>query len=141
MHTLQDLLVDAPVEDVFALLSDPVHRPTYQYSLARVEMLTDGPPRVGTRWRDVLAFGLGTVELEITEFVPNLVWAERSLTGPMRGDIRVQFLPVGDKTGLRFAAEGRIQGVLGRFDTLAGPMFASAVRADLRNLERLLRTG
>lgn len=141
MHTVQDLLIDAPVEGVFELLSDPVHRPSYQFSLARVEVLTEGPPQVGTRWRDVLAFGAGTVELEITEYVPNVLWAERALSGPMQGDIRLQFLAVGDKTGLRVTADGRIQGVLSRFDGIAGPMFATAVRADLRSLERLLRTG
>ena len=44
---------DVPVEVAFAYLADPRNRPEWQSSLKSVEMLDDGEPRVGMRWRDV----------------------------------------------------------------------------------------
>ena len=46
------LRFDVPVPVAFAYLADPRNRPEWQSSLRRVELLDEGEPRVGMRWRD-----------------------------------------------------------------------------------------
>ncbi len=94
MHVELEFLLPAPPERCFELLSNPVHRVRWQRSLRRVEVLTPGPPRLGTRWRE-WPLGLGEVELEIVQFEAGRVWAER-------GETKVGTLQL----VLRFEADG-----------------------------------
>ena len=63
-----------PVEDVFAVLTDPTRSPKWARGALEGELLTDGPPRIGTQRRVVVKgmFG-GTMEsvMEVTELEPN----------------------------------------------------------------------
>ncbi|MCA1572537.1 MAG: SRPBCC family protein [Chloroflexi bacterium] len=52
--------IDRPVEEVFAVLTDPTRSPEWSKHSVRGEMLTDGPARVGSRRRTVVkGFGGG----------------------------------------------------------------------------------
>ena len=44
---------DVPADVAFAYLADPRNRPEWQSSLRAVELLDEGEPRVGMRWRDL----------------------------------------------------------------------------------------
>lgn len=61
---------NAPRDRVFAVLSDIPNAPSRISDIKRVEMLTEGPVRVGTQWRETrLMCGRECTEtLEITEF-------------------------------------------------------------------------
>ncbi len=65
----------------FDYLADPRNRPEWQSSLARVELLDDGAPRVGMRWRDHTKARI-VPEMEITVLDRPRVWAE---SGRWRG--------------------------------------------------------
>ena len=62
--------IGRPVEDVFAVLTDPTLSPKWAANAISGELLTDGPPRIGSRRRAVVKgmFG-GTMEsvMEVTE--------------------------------------------------------------------------
>ena len=58
-----------PVHVAFAYLADPRNRPEWQSSLRRVELLDEGEPRVGMRWRDHTAVRMAP-EMVITELEP-----------------------------------------------------------------------
>ena len=75
---------DVPVEEAFAYLADPRNRPEWQSSLRSVEMLDDGEPRVGMRWRDHTVVGL-VPQMEITTLEPGELWVEK---GHWRGVIQ-----------------------------------------------------
>lgn len=62
--------VDAPRDVTFQVFTDFAKAPERIPSIVGVEMLTDGPLGVGTRWRETRRAGAGTetAELEITRF-------------------------------------------------------------------------
>ena len=64
--------IAAPPERVEALLTDIEHAADRISGITRVEMLSEGPFRVGTRWRETrVMFGkAATEEMVVTEYVP-----------------------------------------------------------------------
>ncbi|QDT63685.1 SRPBCC family protein [Calycomorphotria hydatis] len=65
--------IKAPREIAFAVLSDFEHCSEWIEGIERVEMLTDGPVGVGTRWRETrVMFGKEATEvMEVTTFEPS----------------------------------------------------------------------
>ena len=62
--------IDAPIERVFELASDFAGAPERISGIVRMEMLTDGPVGVGTRFREtrVMFKREATEEMEVLEF-------------------------------------------------------------------------
>lgn len=131
----------APVATSYAYLADPRTRPEWQSSLRRIEDL-QGDGEVGTSWVDVTTAGVRP-RLEVTELVPDLVWAEVGRWRRVSADLRMLFSPLGEDGsggdggeggGTRVVADVRLElpGPLAPVAwalRLAGP---AAVRADLR---------
>ncbi|WP_030483913.1 SRPBCC family protein [Nocardioides aequoreus] len=131
------LLYDVPPAVAAAYLADPVHRPEWQSSLRRVEVLDAGEPHAGQRWRDHTAVGL-VAEMCTTAYEPGEVWAE---TGRWRGvsaDLTLLLEPhgSGSRVTVTFAILGR--GVLAPVLRLATYAALPAVRSDLARAGRLL---
>ena len=64
-----------PVERVFAFMADVRNRPLWQENTHDVEVLSEGEPGLGTRWRES-AKGIGTYEAEVVAFERDELWAE-----------------------------------------------------------------
>ncbi len=119
-----------PPDVVFSYLADPRNRPEWQSSLRAVEMLDDGEPRVGMRWRDLTGAGVKPL-LHITELTPYRVWSE---TGTWRGitaELVLRFTAVG--AGTRVVAEVEVtgSGPWAPVATLVGRLAPAALRHDL----------
>lgn len=73
-----------PVEQVFAFLADYQNLRTWQSDLIENEKLTEGPWRIGTRFREVRRTGPSHSEIhgEITDFVPNKGFSTKTSTKP-----------------------------------------------------------
>jgi uncharacterized protein YndB with AHSA1/START domain len=84
------VFVAAPRAKVFDYLSDPRHRPEWQASLDRVELLDEGEPRVGMRWVDHVKVG-PPFELQIIGMEPHDLWAEMGRIGPLRAFVTLLF--------------------------------------------------
>jgi uncharacterized protein YndB with AHSA1/START domain len=85
-------VVDRPIEQVFAFLSDGENDPKFSPRVLEIHKTTDGPPGVGTRFASTVKdAGMKTKrEFELTEFVAptRIRWAERSknlVTAPEGG--------------------------------------------------------
>lgn len=63
--------IRAPQERVYALIEDVAGTADRVAGIDRIEMLTDGPLRVGTRWRETRG-KMGTEELEIVSLEPGV---------------------------------------------------------------------
>jgi uncharacterized protein YndB with AHSA1/START domain len=65
--------VAAPIERVFQLFTDIEHGSAHVSDIKRIEMLTSGPVRRGTRWRETRdTMGVSdSAEMEITSFERN----------------------------------------------------------------------
>lgn len=140
MHIETSHTFDQAVDRVYAYLSDPKNRSEWQSSITDLEVLTEGPPRVGTRWRET-AIGAGTSELEIVVLEPNRIWTE-SATGPMADmRLRLTFTPDDGSTRVDVDAEIEPKGMAGFLLSLARPFIPMLIRSDLARAERQIASG
>ena len=135
-----------PVEDVFTVLTDPTLSPKWAANALSGELLTDGPPRVGSRRRVVVKgmFG-GTMEsvMEVTELEPNRAVALKLISASWGGTGRTRytFTPVGEGTRIDWRWEMEPGGWMRPF---AGPfmsLFGRAFQKDLDNLKAMMESG
>jgi uncharacterized protein YndB with AHSA1/START domain len=137
------VFVAAPRAQVFDYLADPRNRPEWQASLARVELLDEGPPRVGTRWVDHVRGGV-RFRLRITEMVPATRWAEQGSTGPLTAQVTLLFedaLRDGvEGTLVRLVVRVRGRGVARPLGWPATVVLSAAVRLDLPRLRRVVES-
>jgi uncharacterized membrane protein len=136
-------VVAQPVERVFATMADVRNRPLWQENTRDVELLTDGEPGVGTRWRET-SKGIGTYEAEVVAFERDALWAEAADLDGGSGRIEVAFAPAGDDgraTRLRIAVEIRLRGTRRLMEPALGPVIRRQMPSDLGRLEELLAAG
>jgi hypothetical protein len=138
------VFVPARRAEVYAYLADPRNRPEWQASLERVELLDDGPPRVGTRWVDHLRLG-PRFTLQIIGMEPDEMWAEMGTIGPLTAFVTLLFV---DER--RDGREGTCVRVVARIRgrRLATPLgwagtgvMTALVRADLPRIARAASRG
>jgi uncharacterized protein YndB with AHSA1/START domain len=76
------VVINRPIEDVFAFLADGENDPKFSPRVLEMTKTTPGPPAVGTRFASTVKdAGMKTKrEFEYTEFAPptRIRWAERS---------------------------------------------------------------
>jgi len=128
---------DVPVSVAYAFLADPRNRPEWQSSLTRVEMLDEGAPRVGMRWRDHTAARL-VADMEITVLEPGEVWAEAGQWRALSAMLVLSFEPTatGCAVDVTFRVRGR--GLLAPVGWLATGAGLLPVRGDIRRAARVL---
>ncbi len=126
-----------PPDVVFSYLADPRNRPEWQSSLRAVEMLDDGEPRVGMRWRDLTSAGVKPL-LHITELTPYRVWSE---TGTWRGvtaDLTLRFTAVPAGTRVTVEVDVRGSGLWGVLTPVVRRLAPGAIAHDLAKADRVL---
>jgi hypothetical protein len=121
----------------YSYLADPRNRPEWQSSLKRVDLLDDGEPRVGMRWRDVTSVGM-VPDMVITEMQPDTLWAETGTWRAVEADLTLRFAPSGEGCRLEVAFEVRGRGLLRPVGWAATAAGLFAVRADLAKAGRIL---
>ena len=139
--------IQRPIEEVFAVLTDPTRSPEWSKHSIRGELLTEGPPRVGSRRRTVVKgfAGMGTMEsvFEVTEIDPLRAVALRQVSASWGGSgaTRYTFTPVENGTRVDWSWELNPGGSM---RLLTGPMLAVTRRmfqSDLENLKALMEAG
>jgi uncharacterized membrane protein len=134
------VVVAADAESVFDYLADPRNRPAWQSSLRSVELLSDGPPAIGDRWRDRTAVGL-VPEMTTIVFDRPRRWAEQGTWRGIGAVLDLELTPVAAGTELtaRFSLTGR--GAWKPVAALAERVATPAVRGDLRRAARIVANG
>jgi uncharacterized protein YndB with AHSA1/START domain len=128
-----------PLVTVYDYLAEPRNRPAWQSTLRWVDMLTEGPSGLGTRWREK-AVGFGTSEMEIVAFEPHHVWGERARSPVGEATITLHFTEeAGDppSTRVRVEADLRIPRLIA---PVAGFVMTRLFRNDLARVDRILRS-
>lgn len=140
--------IHRPIEEVFAVLTDPTRSPEWSKHSIRGELLTDGPPRIGSRRRTVVKgfAGIGTMEsvFEVTEIDPLRAVALRQVSASWGGSgaTRYTFMPVDGGTRVDWTWELNPGGPMKLL--FGGPVMAMTGRAfqsDLENLKALMEAG
>lgn len=124
---------NAPIERVFEYFTDVERAPVHVSAIRKIEMLTTGPLKLGTRWRetrDVVGVP-DSAEMEVTAFERNRTYTITHHKGGVRVDtifrfepstegttVSVEFelgaggLPPGLLMPLNWAMEGKVRDVL-----------------------------
>lgn len=115
MRIEQTFQVARPPEEVFDYVTTPSNLQAWQTSKTRVEVLTDGPPRLGYRVREWTK-PPGAKEFEqVVEFTdfdrPHRVHVH-IVEGPQPVDGTWTFTPDGQGTRVDFVAEGQLRGLM-----------------------------
>ncbi|GAB4484607.1 MAG: hypothetical protein Fur0016_23580 [Anaerolineales bacterium] len=133
-------LVDRPVSDIFALLSNPLNLPKWQKMISRIEQVTPGEPTVGTKYK-VAAEMMGrslTGEMQITAFEPPHKVGFVNQSGPMRVSITVTLKPVGSGAKIALHAEGNPGGVFALAEGMLAGKIKSEMESNLAHLKAAL---
>ena len=130
------VVIDHPLDDVFAYLAAPWNMPEWQDAVLEATVIGDQPIGPDTRVRVRRQFMGQTVTLvmETTEFRPNERFSFASESGPvaLRGSVAVE--PHGGGTSVAFTVSGEADGLL----ALAGPFIEQIVRKEtVENAARL----
>jgi len=135
-------VINRPVEEVFAVASNPEHYPKWISSSNDVKITSEGPIGVGATYRTVVRF-LGQRiegESEFTEYEPPRRFASKSKSGPFPVENRVTFERVDGGTRITFTTVAEPGG----FFKLAEPLLVSMLKrqfeADFANLKDLMET-
>lgn len=143
------LRIAAPPRAAFDYLAEPQNREQWQSSLRAVEMLTEGPTRVGTRWLDRTWVGAAP-GLEITAMTPPSattsagtvgVWSEVGRWRGLTASLTLTFLPAeADPSATDVGVEIDVAGTgLWKLPAVVLRVLArTAVRADLRRAARIM---
>ena len=128
-----------PVHEAFAYLADPRNRPEWQSSLRSVELLDEGEPRVGFRWRDHTAVRV-VPEMVITELERDVRWAETGRWRSLEADLTLRFAPHRGGCSVDVEFEGHGNGYLRPVGWVTSRAGLVAVRSDLRRAGRILES-
>ena len=133
--------INRPVEQVFAFTTDSKNLRAWQSDLVENEQLTEGPMRVGIRFREVRRTGPRQSEIhaEITVFETNKRFATKTLTKPQ---VTVSYAFDSENGGTRITYNFTM--ITSGFMRLLEPMLASSIKkdseSDFRKLKHILES-
>jgi uncharacterized protein YndB with AHSA1/START domain len=133
--------LNTPVERVFAFLMDTSKLPTWQSNLIKTEPLTEGPLRMGSRFREVRRLGKrdSEIEGEITALEPNKRLETKTVTKP-QAMVTYLLHPENGGTELKYKFVLVTSGLM----RLLEPLIASSVRkdteSDFKTLKQILES-
>jgi uncharacterized membrane protein len=126
-------------DEVFAFLAHFENVPLWNYAIAETRKITDGPVRVGSRYRQTRTLPTRSEEtFAVTEFEPVHTLSIGGALGPFDGEIRYLLEPVGDATILTNTMALQPSGALRLVAPLAAPRVKAAVAANLDTLKQIL---
>lgn len=115
MRIEHTLLIEAPVETVWALTTDVEAWPASTPTITKVERLDDGPLAVGSRARiDQPGQPTRTWTVRVLEAPHTFVWDTRALGMTMAGSHRLEEEAGGCRNTLAVEVTGPLSGLLGR---------------------------
>ena len=134
MQVTVECTTRAPAEIAYATHLDVMQWPRFVRGIEKVEMLTQGPPRVGSRFRETrLMFGRrASEEMTIAELVPaqrQVLTAENHGT---RYTATATFTPQEGGTLIRLHFEGAPVSLLARLMSGLAMLMAGTVRKQLQ---------
>ena len=123
--------IKRPVEAVWSYMAVPQNTTQWQAGVLVTEPTTEGPVGVGTKIRIVRQFLGRRIEtvLDTTEYEPNVIYAFKSVSGPISVEGSVGYESVEGGTKVKFAGRGEPGG----FFKLAEPLIARLAKRQAVN--------
>jgi uncharacterized membrane protein len=139
----ESVIINRPVEEVFAYTTDISRFPEWSVLVQESEKVSDGPVGLGTTLRTAIQF-LGrkfVSEQVVTEFVPDTVFAGKSVSGPIALTITSVYEPAEGGTKFTQVIEGDAKGFFGLADPILARVGKRQLQAQLGTLKDLLESG
>jgi uncharacterized protein YndB with AHSA1/START domain len=139
LHIDEAFTVARPPEDVFAFMVEPENLPKWQTVKTYVTPLTEGPTRLGSRFREGTKVGLRRWDqvVDVTEFEPGRLFGVKVTEGPQSSG---RWTMEADGAGTRVRFDGDFQA-----PRLLGPVVRRVMRRQFRgyheNLRRAVEAG
>lgn len=137
--------IERSPSDVFLFLRDKDLYPQEPGSPVLVlEKTTDGPPGLGTRYREVvqmLPLIRGEIRSEITRYEPGRYLGERFWGAGMCGDLTYEFVPRGGGTELIQRETLQPLGLLKLVEPLIERMLGRRLRERLEDIKSIMEEG
>jgi len=136
----RSIVIDRPIDEVFEFTHDLTKNLLWQATLVEVVLLTDGPMRAGSRWREVHRFLGKRIEtvVELTEYEPNTRSAVKTVSGPVPLSGTYLLEPVDGATRFTVTGEVNPQGILNLAEPVLARMAGRELESSLGHLEELL---
>jgi uncharacterized membrane protein len=136
------VVIDRPVADVFAYITDVRNLPDWQASAEKADWEGDGAVGVGSRMRERRTFVGRTIEttLEVTAFEPDRLFELESAGGPIPLRVRHEFEPANGSTRVRVAAEGKPGGLFKLAERMAQKQAERQFTRDFERLKEILES-
>jgi uncharacterized membrane protein len=143
MRVNQHTQVAAPIESVWAIVSDPTRALSFMSGITRWEVASERPTGLGARYRMLLRVGSAEVGglIEVVEWAQPYDFAWSSVTGvDQRGRFRLREAPGGHtRVELRLAYGVAGSGLSGWIaEQIAAPTVRGHLRRSLQQLKRLV---
>lgn len=132
--------VHAPAQAVWDVITNIADTPGVIPAITRIEMLTDGPFRVGTRWNETRRIGSReeTITLEVVECDPPRTCTLRAVAAGIEYRTGFTLTPVPDGTTLALRAISRPINLAGRAMWLLSPIMTRVMKKLMRqDLDRI----
>ena len=138
------VVIERPVEEVFAFATDPNNDPLWQSTSLETEQTSEGPVDVGTTFRNTSKFLGRRIDstYEVTENDPPHKQCVRITSGPIPGSGCYLFEPAdGGSTRFTQIFEAEIGGFFRLAEPLVGRALRRQMQADMATLKDLLESG
>jgi uncharacterized protein YndB with AHSA1/START domain len=131
--------LNRPVEQVFAFLADTGKVSTWQSNLIELEPLTEGPLRLGSRFREIRRLGRRDSEIQgqVTAFEPNKRLETKTTTKP-EVTVSYAFEPENGGTRLRYRFILLSTGIMRLLEPLIARSIKKESESDFETLKRIL---
>ena len=136
-------LVDRPMPEVYAFLSNPLNLPKWQSMISGIEQITPGAVGVGSKYK-VSAEMLGRKIdglMEITAFEPPAKFGFTNQAGPMQVTVTIALKPAGTGAKIALNAQGNPGGVFKIAEGVLAGQVKSQMEANLARLKTVLEAG
>ena len=133
-------VINRPIEEVFAVLSNEENRPKWSATTIEVKKTSKGPIGVGTTWRGVdRIFGRRMERKSVfTEYQTNQKITQKSTSGPVPFEVQFRYEPIDGATRVIVIAEAQPRGLF----KLAGPLLMRLRKrqfaTDLANVKAMI---
>lgn len=137
---ISEVDVDAPVDQAFAIFSNPSWMSEWMEGFKSIENLSGAPNEVGSRWKLVVEQEGERMELieEVTAYKANELFAFTLDAEPLTSEVEIRFIPL-DSTTTKITAVTSVRGKNILWRSLL-PMFKSRMREQSQESYDKLKT-
>lgn len=133
----KSIVINRPVEEVFAFVTDGSKASQWQGGLEAVEGQANTVGDQYTEVRKFLGREMRSV-MEVTAFEPNSRWAARVLKGPVPYEVSVQFEPLDGGTRMTTRVDGEPTGFFKVAEGMMKSQLEKSLEEDTSRLKRIL---